>query len=139
VAARAVLLPVDPPSYYAAQALFVGPLLVLLATIFAAVAHRLTRGEGRGTWRELWPPLAATYAGVLLLCFLLPDWIAYLLAGRHGMARAMRFYAPLTPLGIILGAAWHLHRRRGVSRGRAALAALAALVAQAAVGVPLLR
>lgn len=139
VVARAVLLPVEPSSYYAVQAVLVGPLLLLLAALFAAVAHRLTVQSYGPPLRVTFDALAPVYAGSLLVCYLLPDWAAYLHGGRQGMAAAMRYYAPLTPLLIVLGSASRLSLLHGVSQGRAVVAALAGLVVQALVGAPLLR
>lgn len=139
VAARAVLLPVDPASYYAFQAWMIGPLLLVLSLVFALVAHRLARREGGASPAETWTSLTPIYAGSLLLFFLLPDGVAYALGGRQGMARAMRFYAPLAPLAIIWGAARRLSRLHGLTTGRAVLVALIALITQALIGIPLLR
>ncbi len=140
VAARAVLLPIDPASYHAAQAVFVGPLLVLLATVFARVAYVLARRAGGvGSWGETWGALVSTYAGVLLLCFVAPDALIYLLAGREAMARAMRYYAPWMPVLLAVSATVRLRGLHGIGAGRASLCVLAGLLVQLALGAPLLR
>ena len=139
-AARAVLLPVDPARYYAVQAVFVGPLLLLLTAVHAAVAHRLARGSGGGvTFRQSWRVLAAGYGSALLLCYLLPDLIAYGLGGRAWMARAMRYHAPLMPLVMLWISGPPFARLHGISRARATLWVFLGLLAQLVLGAPWLR
>lgn len=140
VAARAVLLPVEPSRYYLAQAFFVGPLLVLLATVFARVAYVLARRAGGvGSWGETWGALVSTYAGALLLFLVAPDALIYLMTSRETMARAMRYYAPLMPVVLTVSATTRLRVLHGVGAGRALACVLAGLLVQLALGAPLLR
>lgn len=137
VAARAVWLPIAPERYYLAQALFVLPLFFGLAHVFVRVVRACIRGPGAST--AMFDGLAPRYAWPITLCFLIPDMIVFLGWGHASLASAMRFYGPLAPLVIVIGCVRWLHREMKVTRLRATLATLAALLAQAVVGGTLLR
>jgi hypothetical protein len=140
VAGRAVLLPVAPERYYAWQALFVGPLLASLATLYAWLAWRLAGGSApRSSFGDAWVTLVPRYAGWTLFGFVVPDLAVFLAAGPGAMARAMRWYGAVAPLGIVASSVAPLGRLSGASSARALGAALLALLAQALVGAPLLR
>lgn len=140
VPARGVLLPIAPERYYAAQAVFVGPLLALLATVFASVAHRLARrADGEVTPGATWAALVPVYAATLLLGLVLPDALFHALGGRSAMTRAMRFYAPLVPLVLTAWATVRLRDLHGRSSARALGGVLAGLLAQLVLGAPWLR
>jgi len=136
---RAVLIPIDPQHYYLAQAIFVGPLFVLLAFVFTFVTRALAGDRSDVSLRRAFEALAPTYAWPLLVLFVLPDLVVFLAAGHAALAPAMRYYAPLAPLAIIAFATASARKLFGVGVLRAALATTAALFAQALVGAPLLR
>jgi hypothetical protein len=111
VPGRAVLLPVSPEHYYAWQALFVGPLLASLATIYAWLAWRLAGGSmPRSTFRDAWALLVPRYAGWTLFGFVVPDLIVFLVAGPAALAPAMRYYGAVAPLGIVASSIAPLRR-----------------------------
>ena len=59
--------------------------------------------------------------------------------GHGALARAMRLYGPLAPVGIVVLASAAARRRYGAGRARAVLASIVGLVVQAVAGAPLLR
>jgi hypothetical protein len=140
-----VLLPVAREEYYRLQSLFVVPVLLVLWGVLTGVAHVLTRGHGltgakaQGSARELVGLLGFAYGLPLLLAFLLPEWIAYGIFGIEGLRQVVRFTAPLTALVTCVLVAWVLRAVRAVTWRRAAVAAVAAVLAQAALGAPFLR
>jgi hypothetical protein len=138
--ARAVVLPIRPTAYYGAQALFVGPWLALLATIFALVAGGVARAwGGTASLRATWSTLVPIWALSLLALFVIPDLIVVLALGREHLPRAMRIYAPLAPLVITALSTHRLGSMHAVPAWRALLAVVIALVAQASIGAILLR
>jgi hypothetical protein len=140
VPGRAVLLPIAPDRYYAWQAVFVGPLLGLLATIYAWLAWRLAGGSTpRSSFREAWSELVPRYAGWTLFGFVLPDLAVFLVAGPGALAPAMRYYGAVAPIGIVLSSIAPLGRLSGARWPRALVSALGALIVQALLGAPLLR
>lgn len=134
-----VLLPVAQEEYYRLQSFFVVPVLLVLWGVLALVAHRLTGGRNQGSLGELAGLLGFAYGLPLLLSFLLPEWIAYGVFGVDGLRQVVRFTAPITGLVTCTLVAWVLRSVRDVSWRRAAGAALAAVLAQAALGAPFLR
>ena len=140
VAARAVLLPISPSAYYGAQALFVGPWLALLATLFALLAGGMARGlGGRGSLRATWQALVPVWALAVLVLFVLPDLFVVVALGREHLVKAMRFYGPLAPIVIVVLATRRLRALHAITTGRAALAVIVALLGQTVVGATLLR
>ena len=137
--ARAVWLPIEPSAYYLAQAVFVWPLFALLTVVFTATVRATANPSALGTFRESYDALAQAYAWPLLLCFVIPDVVAFLIVGQAGLAKAMRYYAWIAPLAIVALSARYARTRFGVSTGRAALASVAALFAQGALGATVLR
>jgi hypothetical protein len=137
IAARAVWLPIAPERYYLAQALFVAPLFVLLAFVFARVARFLAGGPSDA--RTAFAGLAPRYAWPITICFLVPDMIVFLGWGHASLAPAMRYYGPLAPIVIVALSTRWLAREAGVGGLRATFAAIGALLAQAVVGGALLR
>ena len=138
--ARAVLLPVEPRAYYGAQAIFVGPWLALLGSLFALVAGAVARALGGvATLRATWSSLVPVWALPLLLLFVVPDLVVVLALGREHLPRAMRFYAPLAPIVITVLATRRLRALHVVTTPRAITAVLVGLVVQAVVGALLLR
>lgn len=140
VPARAVLLPVSAESHYAWQALFVGPLMSALATLYAWLAWRLAGGSPpRSSFAEAWAALVPRYAGWVLLGFVVPDLVVFVAAGPGALAPAMRYYGAVAPIGIVASSVAPLGELTGAGRPRASGSALAALVVQALAGAPLLR
>lgn len=138
--ARAVVLPIRPTAYYGAQALFVGPWLALLGTIFAVVAGALARAwGGDASLRATWSALVPIWALSLLALFVVPDLVVVLALGREHLPRAMRVYAPLAPVVIATLATRRLRALHGIGVGRALAAVVCALIAQATFGAVLLR
>jgi hypothetical protein len=135
------LVPIPKAHYYAAQALFAVPLFWLLWGVLTQVAHRLATAfggsvDGRSGAAAM---LGHAYAAPMIALFLVPDILVYGVFGHAGLARFMKFYAPLGPLvALALGSAG-LARAYGLGRGRAFVTALCAFLAQALVGAPLLR
>lgn len=149
----ATLLPIPPESYYLWQAVFLVPLFVGLAWIYSTVAYHLSVGaaavgsaavgaaaggsaSGRLATQEA---LSRTYALPLLLGFVIPDFVTYLIWGFDALVSGMVVYAPLALLGIVYFSVIALRRLHGLGWGRAFLVVLAAGVAQALVGGLVLR
>jgi hypothetical protein len=134
-----VLGPLPKERYYAAQALFVTPLLVLLAAVLAVVAHgaaralggcgRLAQGAGR---------LGLALAAPLLL-YVLVDAAVYAAAGFGALGPVARVGLPFAFLWTLALSALALRRVYGLRLGRALLAAFAGLLAAGALGGPFLR
>lgn len=139
VAPRAVWLPIDPPAYYLAQALFVAPLFVLLTVLYVAVVRAVLPARAEVGFRAAYFRLAPAYAWPLLVLFVVPDLLVFLSQGHAALPRAMRYYGPLAPLAIVALTVARARPLFGVGTGRAALAAFAGLVAQAALGALVLR
>lgn len=139
VTPRAVWLPIDPASYYLAQALFVAPLFILLTVLYVAVLRALLPARDGATFRAAYLRLAPAYAWPLLFLFVVPDLVVFLVAGHAALPRAMRFYGPLAPIAIVALSVVRARPFFGASTGRASLASFAGLVAQAVVGALVLR
>lgn len=138
--ARAVIIPIDPRAYYGAQALFVGPWLALLGTMFATVAGGMARAwGGTASLRATWSALVPIWALSLLALFVVPDLVVVLALGREQLPRAMRFYAPLAPLVIATLATRRLRALHAIPVGRALVAVVLGLIIQASIGAILLR
>lgn len=137
ISPRAVLLPIAPRSYYLAQTLFVGPLFILLAYVFSRVVRATAGLEGAPA--ETFDALAPRYAWPIVVLFLIPDLLVFLLFGHAALAPAMRYYAPLAPLVIIVATTAWLRHQRSVGLLRAIAASLAGLFVQGAMGAPFLR
>jgi hypothetical protein len=134
---RRLLLPV--PHYYVFQAVILYPLFVLLVALFVEITRRVSgvgpRDDAPDAWVDV---LAPAYAWPLLAAFVIPDLVVTLVWGFERLAAAMRFYAPVAPLLVLVGAVRGA-RRLGASWPRACLASLAGLVAQALAGSLVLR
>lgn len=134
------LLPVPRERYYAAQALFVVPVLLGQWWIASQVSWRLARRlGGTGTWAGTLGPMGWALALPLLVFFLLPDLVVYLTAGFEGLGRVVRFTAPTSLLGAVVLATRVMRRVHGLGGGRAWAAGLAGVLAQAVAGGVLLR
>jgi hypothetical protein len=147
IPARAVWLPISPGRYYIAQAIFVGPLFVILAIVFVLVVHAIvghSRGDANGTSqphsrRAVFEALAPRYALPIVFLFLLPDILVFLTMGHAKLAPMMRYYGLLAPIAIVTSTVMWLRRQTSVGMARAIFAAIVGLVSQAVVGAPLLR
>ncbi len=126
------LLPVAPERYYAVAAVYVLPLVVVLAHLFAWVARaaaavQLQLSELTRTW-------ARAVAGL----FVVPDLLVYLVAGQGALGIVVRVTAPVTALAIVALTTRAL-RDAGASTGRAVGATLLALLVHAIPAGLLLR
>lgn len=133
-------LPVAAEDYYGVAAFYVIPLYFALWWLAAVVSHGAAsafggRGASSGTLRALGP----AYALPTLALFIVPDLVVYLAAGHGALVAAMRWYAPLAPIAVLLFATRALRREHGLRRWPAFAAALAGFVAQALPAVWLLR
>lgn len=137
--ARAVWLPIAPESYYGAQALFVAPLFVGLAAIFTLVTRAVAAPRQEVSFRDAFESLAPAYAWPILLAFVLPDLVAFHVVGFAGLGKAMRLYAPLMPVLVMIATTIRARALFGVSQVRAFAATFAGLVAQGVVGASVLR
>lgn len=130
-----VLLAIPRDDYYFWQGLILPPLFLLLWLIFAFTVHGLVRvAGGRGGWASTLTVTGFSYGPPLLLGFVLPDLLVYLVAGFEHLAVGMRFYAPLAVLWVIVLAAWGLARAHRLSLWRTGAIAWLAFVIQAAIG-----
>lgn len=135
-----VLVPIAREHYYAAQALFVLPLLALQWAVCSLVSFRSARAlGGAGSFDETLRLLGFALGLPLLLLFLLPDVVCYALSGFASLGKLVRVTAPLTFVVSTWAAARGLRRVHGLSRLRALAAASVGVLAQAALGAPLLR
>ena len=135
-----VFVPIPRHVYFAAQAAFVVPLLALQWKLCSWVVERTSRAlGGRAEGTELADDLAQALAWPLLVCFLLPDVIAYELRGFAALGMLVRFTAPLTLLATLAAATHAVRRQHALSLPRAFLAGAAGVFAQLLAGSPLLR
>ena len=134
------LLPIDAAHYYWFQAAVVVPLLFGLWVLASTVAWTLGRAlGGSGTLSSTANPLAFALAGPLLALLLLPDAIAYLLAGFEALAHVVRITSTLTVLASIVLATFAVRAAHGVSTPRAFVAGLSGVLAQGLLGGVVLR
>lgn len=134
------LLPIPRERYYAAQALFVVPVLLGQWWLASQVSWRSARRlGGAGTWPQTLGPMGGALAVPLVVCFLLPDLVVYLSAGFQALGAVVRFTAPLSLLGAVALATGVVRRVHGLAWARALGAALAGVLAQAAAGGLFLR
>jgi hypothetical protein len=120
---------------------FLEPLLFLaMGRALGGVAHRVALGlGGAGDRAALQAALAPALAAPVLLCLALPEGLAYALGGLEGVRAVMPACAlAALALSLRLGtrAVGRTHR---LPAPRAAVVALAGLVAAALVGAPLIR
>jgi hypothetical protein len=122
--------------YYAAQAAFALPVLMLQFWVLIAVCA-LVAGVKRSALPM--PALAKAYALPLFFLWLLPDALFYALWGFEALARVVRVAAPITALVTVLLVARSLQTLPAVSVRRATFAALSGSLSQAIVGGAVLR
>lgn len=134
------LLPLARDQHYAVQALLTVPLLLAQWRLCLFVVERLTRDQAVRAERELLGArISAAMGGPLLALFLLPDVITYAVAGFAALGTLVRFTAPLSFMATVALVTRAVRRERGVTQGRALVAALAGVLAQALAGAPFLR
>lgn len=128
-------VPIPRELYYAAQALFVIPLLLMQWKLATWLAARL----GGSVPKVLASGMAEALAVPLLVLFLLPDLVSYGLFGFGSLGKLVRVTAPLSFVVSLALGTIAVARASGRSYPRSAGAALAALLAQALLGAPILR
>lgn len=134
------LLPIPHDRYYAAQALFVVPVLLGQWWLASQVSWRIARRlGGTGSWAGTLGPMGWALALPLLVFFLLPDLVVYLAAGFEGLGRIVRFTAPTSLFGAVVLATRVMRRVHGLGWGRAWAAGFAGVLAQAVLGGVFLR
>ncbi|NUO47332.1 MAG: hypothetical protein HOV80_00600 [Polyangiaceae bacterium] len=139
VVPRALLLPIDPKSYYLAQTFFVGPLMALLAFVFSYVIYVVAAPSITVRQSDMFRWFAPAYAWPLLVLFVIPDLVVFLVLGHGSLAKAMRIYAPLAPIVIAVVATRQARIHLEAGKLRAVAAAILALFVQGALGALVLR
>ncbi len=133
-------LPVAAESYYRVASIYVIPLYFVLWIIAAAASHRAARAfGGGGSWRDALAALGPAFALPPLLLFVVPDLIVYVFAGHGALVAAMRWYAPLAPITVLLLSGRALRGVYGLRRLHALVAAFTGFLAQALLAAWLLR
>ena len=134
------LVPIEREHYYALQAVFVGPLLLVQWGVCSAVALKLARAlGGNGPAIATANALAVALALPLSALLLVPDLIAYGRSGFGALAPLVRITAPLTLLASIALASDALCALHALPWRKALLAGGAAVLVQGALGGVLLR
>ena len=131
----AVLLPIPRESYYAWQALFVVPLLVLQHWVLAWAARLLVPGLH---WWDACTVTGPAF-GLVLLGYVAIDAALFATGGFDALTAAARWLGPAVALVLWTAVAAALRQRTDAGWGRALLASLAGLIAQGIVAAPLLR
>lgn len=139
-APSATLLPLPATSYYRWQAAFVVPLLLAQWLATAAIAHRLARALGGASrFAAIASALGPALAAPLLVVFVIPDLVVFATAGFAALAILVRATGPLLLLTTVALVTIALRAATSLSRGRAAFAAVIAVLLPAAVAALLLR
>ncbi len=134
------LVPIARETYYAAQASFVIPLLILLWLLCSLLTTAAARAlGGRGRFVATANGLGFALGLPLLVLFLLPDLVVYATHGFAALRFLLRVTAPLSFLTTLWLATVAVRASQQLGRGRAFLAAAAGVLAQAALGGILLR
>lgn len=124
-------VPIDPASYYQAQALFITPLLVVGWLMMSAGAHGCARVlRGSGTWRGTAAALGLGYGLPILLVFVLPDILMYAAGGFAELGYLVRLSTPLCALWVTVMTAAGVRAAHELSWGRATAAALVGVALQ---------
>lgn len=135
-----LVAPIARESYYAWEAVFVSPLRLAMALAFAGSAHAVARKlGGSGTFEHTFERGARALALPFLTLWLLPDVVLYATGGFERLTAGVRFTAAASSVGTLVLAVLAMRRAHVLSTGRAIVAALVGLVAQAALGAPWLR
>lgn len=134
------LIPIPRESYYAAQAVFAAPLILAQFALLGALTHRVARAlGGSSSLRDTYTALGPAFASPIILLIVIPDVIVLTTAGFAALGSLVRVTAPLLALTTWVTVTVAVRRVCALSAGRAALAAVVGLVAQAALGAPFLR
>jgi hypothetical protein len=135
-----LIAPIPRESYYAWEAVFVLPLRLAMALAFAGSAHAVARKlGGSGTFEDTFERGARALALPFVALWLLPDVALYATGGFARLTEGVRFTAAASSLGTLVLAVLAVRSAHGLSTGRAIVAALVGLVAQAVLGAPWLR
>jgi hypothetical protein len=129
------LVPIPRELYYAAQALFVMPLLIAQWKLATWVGARF----GRSSTDALSDGMSQALFAPLLVLLLLPDVVSYAYFGFASLGPLVRVTAPLTFCASLVLATHHVARASGRPYARCVGVAFGALLAQALLGAPLLR
>ncbi|MFW6049768.1 MAG: hypothetical protein ACODAU_01265 [Myxococcota bacterium] len=134
------LVPIPRARYYLAQASFVVPVLLVQWGVCVGVARTVARRlGGAGAVRPLANGLGLALGLPLLSLFVVPDLIAYAVAGFEALGPLVRVTAPLAFVATSVLATGAVRLAHGLGVGRALVAALAGVLAQAVLGGMLLR
>jgi len=133
-------VPIPQRHYYAVQALFVTPLLLLQWLVCSAISTTVARAlGGSARFRETANKLGLALALPLLVLFLLPDVVVYALWGFPALGKLVRVTAPLSFAVTMSAVTASLQTLHGLSWARAFSAAALGVLAQTLLGAPLLR
>lgn len=134
------LVPIPREHYYAAQAVFVVPLLLvawLLCTVIARGVATLLGGSAG--FVPAANAIAPALALPLLVVFLVPDAIAWMLLGFDGLGAVVRVTGPLSFVAMLVCVTMAIGAASSVSTGRAFVAAFAGVLVQGALAGVFLR
>jgi uncharacterized protein (TIGR00730 family) len=133
-------LPVAREHYYWFQALIVAPTLMALWFVASQVAHRVARAlGGRGAFRSTAAGMSRALSVPLVFLFLVPDLLAYGLAGFAALGPVLRVTAPLSFCVTLLLGVRALRASESLSTPRAFAAAGLGILAQALLAGVILR
>lgn len=133
-------IPIERAAYYAAESWFVLPVLyvgVLAQTGAMHGAAVLLRGEA--PWTASLRVAALSSSGAGLVCWLLPEIVAYAVAGFDALPSVLRVVVPAFAIAAFLSASLLLRRAYGLGGARALLVAFVGGFAYAALTTPFLR
>ncbi len=138
---KRVLLPVGTEHYYAIQSAFVGPLFAGLIALYTKIVMAIAapKGEPRATFGDAYVLLGNAYAWPFLALFVVPDALVFALWGFDAIAKAMRFYAPVALVAVLILGVIRARELFGASLPRTLGGVFLGLVVQAMVGGLLLR
>lgn len=140
-APKRVFLPIAVESYYAAQAVFVGPLFAGLIALYTKITMAILGRKDVPSvpFSDAYVALGNAYAWPLLALFVVPDALVFALWGFGSIAKAMRFYAPVALVVILVLSTLRARALYGTSIARALGAVFVGLVVQAMLGGLVLR
>lgn len=126
--------PLPHADWYLWQGLMLPVLLPLLFAVHAAITGRVV-GAVRGGWGGL----ALAYGASVLLALVVPEAVAFLVAGPGALSAVARVSGAGMPLAALASTGWVLHRERGLGMAAGVARALPGLLAQASLGAVFLR
>lgn len=134
------LVPIPREHYYAAQAVFVVPLLLASWLLCAALARGVARILGaNGGFVPAANAIAPALALPLLVVFLVPDAIAWMLLGFEALGAVVRVTGPLSFAAMLVCVTVAVRAASSLSTGRAFVAAFCGVFAQGALAGVFLR